>query len=112
MWEDHLHNSFSLIDQVLGNKYQGKLLEIIDERTHGIDAAFLVKEHFMAYVEERYGLMRDNLKKELGMFLFLCIQMVEEEKLRMVKKTRLAVEACDQELKDKAREVAALEMDR
>ncbi|KAK1379487.1 CONSTANS interacting protein 6 [Heracleum sosnowskyi] len=30
----------------------------------------------------------------------------------MVKKARLAVEACDQELKDKAREVAALKMDR
>lgn len=40
------------------------------------------------------------------------MEMVEEEKMRMVKKARLAVEACDQELKDKAREVAALEMDR
>ncbi|KAK1378925.1 hypothetical protein POM88_025669 [Heracleum sosnowskyi] len=40
------------------------------------------------------------------------MKMVEEEKLRMVKKARLAVEACDQELKDKARKVAALKMDR
>lgn len=40
------------------------------------------------------------------------MEMVEEEKMRMVKKARLAVEACDQELKDKAREVAALKMDR
>ena len=40
------------------------------------------------------------------------MEMVEEEKLRMVKKARLAVEACDQELKDKAREVATLKMDR
>ncbi|KAK1401027.1 hypothetical protein POM88_000632 [Heracleum sosnowskyi] len=40
------------------------------------------------------------------------METVEEEKLRMVKKARLAVEACDQERKDKAREVAALKMDR
>ncbi|KAK1396083.1 hypothetical protein POM88_005946 [Heracleum sosnowskyi] len=40
------------------------------------------------------------------------MKMVEEEKLRMVKKARLAVEAYDQELKDKAREVVALKMDR
>lgn len=40
------------------------------------------------------------------------MEMVAEEKMRMVKKARLAFEACDQELKDKAREVAALKMDR
>ncbi|CAK9156822.1 unnamed protein product [Ilex paraguariensis] len=40
------------------------------------------------------------------------MDMVAEEKMRKVKKARLAVEACDQELKDKAREVAALKMER
>lgn len=40
------------------------------------------------------------------------MEMVAEEKMRMVKKARLAFEACDQELKDKAREVAALKIDR
>ncbi|XP_057795079.1 OBERON-like protein [Salvia miltiorrhiza] len=40
------------------------------------------------------------------------MEIVAEEKMRMVKKARLAVEACEQELKDKAREVAALKMDR
>lgn len=40
------------------------------------------------------------------------MEMVEEEKMRMVKKARLAVEACDLELKDKTREVAALKMER
>ncbi|KAL8032993.1 hypothetical protein ABFX02_13G134100 [Erythranthe guttata] len=40
------------------------------------------------------------------------MEMVAEEKMRMVKKARLSVEACEQELKDKAREVAALKMDR
>lgn len=40
------------------------------------------------------------------------MEMVADEKLRMVKKARLAVEACDQELTDKAREVASLKMER
>ncbi|XP_071689746.1 OBERON-like protein [Rutidosis leptorrhynchoides] len=40
------------------------------------------------------------------------MEMVEEEKVRATKKARLAFEACDQELKDKAREVAALKMER
>ncbi|KAD3337995.1 hypothetical protein R6Q59_027234 [Mikania micrantha] len=40
------------------------------------------------------------------------MEMVEEEKIRATKKARLALEACDQELKDKAREVAALKMER
>lgn len=40
------------------------------------------------------------------------MEMVSEEKMRMVKKARLAVEGCEQELKDKAREVAALKMER
>lgn len=40
------------------------------------------------------------------------MEMVEEEKMRMVKKARQAVEACDQELKDKAREISNLKMER
>ncbi|EYU33845.1 hypothetical protein ABFS83_08G153300 [Erythranthe nasuta] len=40
------------------------------------------------------------------------METVADEKMRMVKKARLAVEGCEQELKDKAREVAALKMDR
>ncbi|KAK4372760.1 hypothetical protein RND71_008144 [Anisodus tanguticus] len=40
------------------------------------------------------------------------MEAVAEEKLRMVKKARLSLEACDQELKDKAREVTALKMER
>ncbi|XP_009609185.1 OBERON-like protein [Nicotiana tabacum] len=40
------------------------------------------------------------------------MEAVAEEKMRMVKKARLALDACDQELKDKAREVTALKMER
>ncbi|KAA8537284.1 hypothetical protein F0562_027029 [Nyssa sinensis] len=40
------------------------------------------------------------------------METVAEEKMRMVKKAHLALDACDQELKDKAREVAALKIER
>ncbi|XP_020574549.1 OBERON-like protein [Phalaenopsis equestris] len=40
------------------------------------------------------------------------MEMVAEEKLRMLKRARLAVEACDRELDDKAREVAELKMEK
>ncbi|KAL3820823.1 hypothetical protein ACJIZ3_006728 [Penstemon smallii] len=40
------------------------------------------------------------------------MEMVSDEKMRMVKKARLALDACEQELKDKAREVASIKMER
>ncbi|OVA20170.1 zinc finger protein [Macleaya cordata] len=40
------------------------------------------------------------------------MEMVADEKMRMFKKARLAVDACDRELEDKAREVAELKMER
>lgn len=40
------------------------------------------------------------------------MEMVADEKMRMFKKARLALDACDRELADKAREVAELKMER
>ncbi|XP_062107220.1 OBERON-like protein [Humulus lupulus] len=40
------------------------------------------------------------------------MEMVAEEKMRMYKKARSAVEACDRELQDKAKEVAELKLER
>ena len=40
------------------------------------------------------------------------MEMVAEEKMRMYKKARLAVDACDRELQDKAKEVAELKLER
>ncbi|KAK4408186.1 Myosin-6 [Sesamum angolense] len=37
-------------------------------------AALLFKQQLTAYVEKIYGIIRDNLKKELGSLLALCIQ--------------------------------------
>ncbi|XP_076944554.1 myosin-6-like [Bidens hawaiensis] len=36
--------------------------------------ALLFKQQLTAYVEKMYGIIRDNLKKELALFLTLCIQ--------------------------------------
>ncbi|GKC27336.1 myosin 2, partial [Tanacetum coccineum] len=36
--------------------------------------ALLFKQQLTAYVEKMYGIIRDNLKKELGSFITLCIQ--------------------------------------
>lgn len=36
--------------------------------------ALLFKQQLIAYVEKIYGIIRDNLKKELGSLLSLCIQ--------------------------------------
>ncbi|CAO2812913.1 unnamed protein product [Amaranthus hypochondriacus] len=40
------------------------------------------------------------------------MEMVADEKLRMLKKARMALETCDRELEDKAREVAELKLER
>lgn len=40
------------------------------------------------------------------------MEMVADEKMRMYKKARMAVEACDRELQDKAREVQELKLER
>ena len=40
------------------------------------------------------------------------MEMVAEEKMRMFKRARLALEACDREVEDKAREVQELKMER
>lgn len=36
--------------------------------------ALLFKQQLTAYVEKIYGIIRDNLKKELGSLISLCIQ--------------------------------------
>ena len=40
------------------------------------------------------------------------MEMVADEKMRMFKKARLALDACDRELEDKAKEVAELKLER
>lgn len=39
--------------------------------------AFLFKQQLTAYVEKIYGMIRDNLKKEISPLLGLCIQVLK-----------------------------------
>lgn len=39
--------------------------------------ALLFKQQLTAYVEKLYGMIRDNLKKEISPLLGLCIQVLE-----------------------------------
>ena len=41
--------------------------------------ALLFKQQLTAYVEKIYGMIRDNLKKEISPLLGLCIQVVNQE---------------------------------
>lgn len=52
----------------------------VDDILSPIDAkypALLFKQQLTAYVEKIYGMIRDNLKKEISPFLALCIQVVD-----------------------------------
>lgn len=55
------------------------------EGTEGVDSyrqldskypALLFKQQLTAYVEKMYGLIRDNLKREISPLLGLCIQVL------------------------------------
>lgn len=39
--------------------------------------ALLFKQQLTAYVEKIYGMIRDNLKKEISPLLGLCIQVID-----------------------------------
>ncbi|WCJ20549.1 myosin-like protein XIF [Euphorbia peplus] len=47
--------------------------------------ALLFKQHLTAYVEKIYGLIRDNIKKEISPFLNLCIQAPRPMRVRPVR---------------------------
>lgn len=50
--------------------------------------ALLFKQQLTAYVEKMYGIIRDNLKKELGSLLSLCIQAPRTSKGSVLKSGR------------------------
>ena len=43
--------------------------------------ALLFKQQLTAYVEKIYGMIRDNLKKEISPQLGLCIQVIKMSKI-------------------------------
>ncbi|XP_047336364.1 myosin-6-like [Impatiens glandulifera] len=55
--------------------------------------AFLFEQQLIAYVEKTYGIIRDNLKKELASLLSLCVQAPKTAKGNLLKLGRPSVKA-------------------
>uniref|UniRef100_A0A0D6QU19 Dilute domain-containing protein n=1 Tax=Araucaria cunninghamii TaxID=56994 RepID=A0A0D6QU19_ARACU len=51
--------------------------------------ALLFKQQLTAYVEKIYGIMRDNIKKDISALLGLCIQAPRTSRASMVKSSRM-----------------------
>ncbi|KAL1804142.1 hypothetical protein ACET3Z_032789 [Daucus carota] len=110
-----------------GRKLFWKCEELIDKLKGGLTEPVVTRAVMMFFQEFEVDPLKSSESEESGNLIapqeafnriadvvqeaVKKMEMVEEEKLRMVKKARLAVEACDQELKDKAREVVSLKMD-
>ncbi|KAH8491136.1 hypothetical protein H0E87_023322 [Populus deltoides] len=59
--------------------------------------ALLFKQQLTAYVEKIYGMIRDNLKKEISPLLGLCIQAPRTSRASLVKGTRSVANAAAQQ---------------
>ncbi|XP_042444067.1 myosin-17-like [Zingiber officinale] len=67
---------------------------------HQVEAkypALLFKQQLTAFVEKIYGMIRDNLKKEISPVLSLCIQAPRASRARIVKGTRSTANAVAQQ---------------
>ncbi|XP_057868018.2 myosin-9 isoform X2 [Cryptomeria japonica] len=60
--------------------------------------ALLFKQQLTAYVEKIYGIIRDNLKKDISALLGLCIQAPRTSRASMVKASRLQANANAQQV--------------
>ncbi|KAH6777317.1 potyvirus VPg interacting protein [Perilla frutescens var. hirtella] len=124
---DYVSRIFRGSEDPRGRKLFWKCEELIEKLKNGAADPFPCKEILMFFQEledsfknqdnEEAGRMISpqesfNRIAEVVQEAVRKMELVAEEKMRMVKKARLAVEACDQELKDKAREAAALKMER
>ncbi|KAK6154596.1 hypothetical protein DH2020_008844 [Rehmannia glutinosa] len=111
-----------------GRKLFWKCEELIEKLKSGVSEPLACKVILMFFQELETDALKNQESEEAGRTIspqeafnkisdvvqeaVKKMEIVADEKMRMVKKARLAVEACDQELKDKAREVAALKMER
>ncbi|KAL0328726.1 UNVERIFIED_CONTAM: OBERON-like protein [Sesamum calycinum] len=111
-----------------GRKLFWKCEELIEKLKSGLGEPMACKAILMFFQELEVDPLKNQESEEAGRTIspqeaFNSIadvvqeavrkmELVAERKMRMVKKARVAVEACEQELKDKAREVAALKMER
>ncbi|WCJ43843.1 Myosin-11 [Euphorbia peplus] len=99
---------FGRMTQSFRGTPQGVNLSLINGNiTGGVDTlrqveakypALLFKQQLTAYVEKIYGMIRDNLKKEISPLLGLCIQAPRTSRASLVKGVRVANTAAQQAL--------------
>ncbi|GAB4859341.1 hypothetical protein Ancab_010804 [Ancistrocladus abbreviatus] len=115
-------------EDVKGRKLFWKCEELIEKMKGGLAEQIACRVILMFFQELEADLSKNTELGEGGRLLApqeACkqiaevvqeairkMEMVADEKLRMLKKARLAVEACDHELEDKAREEAELKLER
>ncbi|KAG5516281.1 hypothetical protein RHGRI_037101 [Rhododendron griersonianum] len=125
---DYASRIFRGSEDPRGRKLFWKCEELIDKLKGGMAEPMACKVILMFFQELELDPSKNSESEESGRLIapqeafnriadvvqeaIRKMEMVADEKLRMVKKARLAVEACDQELTDKAREVASLKMER
>ncbi|XP_073025713.1 OBERON-like protein [Primulina eburnea] len=125
---DFVSRIFRGSEDYRGRKLFRKCEELIEKLRSGVAEPMACKVILMFFQELEADSLKNQENEESGRMIspqeafnriadvvqeaVKKMENVAEEKLRMVKKARLAVDACEQELKDKAREVAALKMER
>ncbi|KAL2245018.1 OBERON-like protein [Sesamum indicum] len=125
---DYVSRIFRGSEDPRGRKLFWKCEELIEKLKSGVAEPIPCKAILMLFQELEADPLKNQDTEEAGRMIspqeafnriadvvqeaVRKMEMVAEEKMRMVKKARLAVEACEQELKDKAREVAALKLER
>ncbi|KAG6492988.1 hypothetical protein ZIOFF_047960 [Zingiber officinale] len=82
----------------IGNSPRSAVIPFFNDRVVGSSSDFqivevkypalLFKQQLIAFVEKIYGMIRDNLKKEIGPILRLCIQAPRTSRASLVKVTR------------------------
>ncbi|KAJ6836757.1 myosin-17-like [Iris pallida] len=66
-------------------------------QTEAKHPALLFKQQLIAYLEKIYGMIRDNMKKEISPLLALCIQAPRTSRVSLVKGSRSQVNAMAQQ---------------
>ncbi|GFP99808.1 oberon-like protein [Phtheirospermum japonicum] len=125
---DFVSRIFRGSEDTRGRKLVWKCEELIEKLKSGVSEALACKVVLMFFQEIETDPFKNQESEETGRPIspheafdkisnvvqeaVKKMELVADDKMRVVKRARLAIEACDQELKDKSREIAALKMER
>ncbi|THU63455.1 hypothetical protein C4D60_Mb01t15930 [Musa balbisiana] len=125
---DFVSKIFQLSQDPKGRKLYRKCGELIEKLKSGTAESMACRMLLLFFQELELDSPKNSENEEVGRLISpqeACnkiaevvqeavrkMEMVAEEKMRMFKRARLALEACDRELEDKAREVQELKMER